>query len=166
MNLRAVHPLDSVAVAKANTALRPRTSGRLLTADNLDAENRTSAWMEAYRDAGGKTEEVPRHTDQPTDPVQRCLEGRVKIIFVRANNLPFSGKRIVIRASGRREEFTTDSGGMIEYGAGLFSNNGQIIVEYDDRSENAIWQGQIPDAPGLYTVPLTIWSNNVDVPES
>ncbi len=163
MNLRAIHPLDSVAVAKANTALQPRTGGRPLTVGDSDAENRT-AWMEAYRDAGGKTEEAPRNTDQPTGPVQRCLEERVKVIFVRANNLPFSGKRIVIRAGGGREEFTTDSGGMIEYEAGLFSNNGQIIVEYDDRSENVTWQGQIPDAPGLYTVPLTIWSNNVDVP--
>ncbi len=120
----------------------------------------------AYHDAGECTEETPRASDRSSGAVPVYTEEKIRLIFIKANNRPLAGKKITVESGGSKVRFLTNGGGQIEYEQGQFASDGLLIVEYEDGSHNASWQSKMPDAPGLYTIPLTIWNNDDDAPES
>ena len=100
MTLRAVQPLDPEAVAAADKVILPLTGGRKLTMDASDAELRKQ-WLEAYRAAGGRVEDIQPTNKKAKKCVQHCkkkkitVTGKIATVTFRSDHLGMDGNKLL-----------------------------------------------------------------------
>jgi len=85
----------------------------------------------------------------------------VKLRIVNAFNRPLCNLRVAIE-TGTRKPLTTNTFGEVEYYEETFSNDGFIFLEYGDGSKHLSWSVKLPTEPGNYTLPLNIWTNDIE----
>lgn len=90
------------------------------------------------------------------DPVQRCPEDIVRLVFINGFDRPIPNTPITFGTTRGAPTFTTDAFGMIEYEIGAISTD-RIQIDYADNRPPVEWPVRMPSAAGKYTIRLSIW---------
>jgi hypothetical protein len=119
MALRAVGRLDPAAVRAANAELAKITGGRKLTMKPEDAKLR-QMWMEAYRKAGGKVEEVKPSNKKAKKSAVDCgikktVTGKIATVTFRSDHQQTGGIKLLKKAKPQVVRITQfDSNGKVK----------------------------------------------------
>lgn len=93
---------------------------------------------------------------RPADPVQRCPNDIIGLVFINGFERPIANTPITFGTTRGAPTFTTDASGMIEYEVGAISTD-RIQIDYADNRPPVEWPVRMPSAAGKYTIRLSIW---------
>lgn len=85
----------------------------------------------------------------------------VTIFFKIDGRTPLKNAKVSINGTSKKT-MMTDGLGKVSYREDNFSEDGTVVVEYENGTKNVEWKAKLPTEEGTYTIPISVWSNNMD----